>query len=333
MKAVDLRLAEHATEQHQVFSRRQARRAGLTPAALWGRLRSGSLVACGPQALHFAGVTLDYRGRLMAGLLDLGAGALVSGPAAAHLLGLDGFGEGPLEFVVPRVARNRHTIGAVHSISGPDTLDRVNLDGLACTSATLTVVELLARGTKEQAANALDSACRRRLTAVPVVAQRLDELGRQGRPGVAMFEEIIADAVVDSWLERRFLGVLRSAGLPIPSPQRRHRLNGVGVVRVDFEFDHVPIVIEVGGRQGYLSAGDRQRKRPSQLRAALWADDLLLHPQRRRRGSRLRRRDRYRCARTRPGARRNRLTVAARRRGSMAGVEAVTVDVSSVDRW
>ncbi len=304
-----------------MFSRRQARRAGLTPAALWGRLRSGSLVACGPQALHFAGVTLDYRGRLMAGLLDLGAGALVSGPAAAHLLGLDGFGEGPLEFVVPRVARNRHTIGAVHSISGPDTFDRVK------------VVELLARGTKEQAANALDSACRRRLTAVPVVAQRLDELGRQGRPGVAMFEEIIADAVVDSWLERRFLGLLRSAGLPIPSPQRRHRLDGVGVVRVDFEFDHVPIVIEVRGRQGYLSAGDRQRKRPSQRRAALWADDLLLHPQRRRRGSRLRRRHRYRCARTRPGARRNRLTVAARRRGSMAGVEAVTVDVSSVDRW
>lgn len=260
MKELDERLAAIAATQHQVFSRGQAREAGLTPAALWARLHSRSLLACGPRALHFAGVTLDYRGRLMAGLLDLGPGALVSGPAAAFLHGLDGFDQGPLDFVVPRAARNRHTIGTVHSITGPDTLDRVILDGLACTSATLTVVELLARASKEQAANALDSACRKRLTAVPVVARRLVELGRQGRPGVALFEEILAEAVVDSWLERRFLSVLRSARLPIPSAQRRHRLDGVGVVRVDFEFDHVPIVIEVGGRQGYLSAGDRQRK-------------------------------------------------------------------------
>ena len=49
-------------------------------------------VVCGTQALCFAGVTLTYRRQLMAGLLDLGPDALVSGRAA--LLGLDGFDEG-----------------------------------------------------------------------------------------------------------------------------------------------------------------------------------------------------------------------------------------------
>lgn len=253
-------LTELAGVQHQMFSREQARRAGLAPSTLHARLRVGALVACGSQALHYAGVTLTYRGELMVGLLDLGPAALVSGAAAAHLLGLDSFPQGPREFLVPRGQRNRRTGGTVRSLGDIGPLDRVTIDGLACTSATMTVVQLLGTATREQVADALDSACRMRLTAVPVVARRLDRLGRRGRAGVALFERILAEAIVDSWLERRFVSLLRSAGLPLPAVQRRHHLEGVGIVRVDFEFDHWPIVIEVGGRQGYLSSRDRRRK-------------------------------------------------------------------------
>lgn len=260
MKELDQRLVALAKAQHQVFSREQARDAGLTPSALWSRLRSGSLVACGSSALHHAGATLSYHGELMAGLLDLGPAALVSGTAAAHLHGLDGFGPGPRQFLVERTQRNRRLDGVVRTIERIDRLDWARKDGLACTSATMTVVQVLASGTREQAGDALDSACRMRLTAVPVVARRLSELGRRGRGGVALFGEIIAEAIVDSWIERQFVTLLRSAGLSVPVAQRRHLLDGVGIVRVDFEFEHVPVVIEVAGRQGYLSARDRQRK-------------------------------------------------------------------------
>jgi hypothetical protein len=275
MKDLDRKLTELARRQHQVFSRAQARAIGLSPNALYRRLQSGSLVACGTSALHFAGATPNYRGRLMAGLLDLGPEALVSGRAAAHLLGLDGFGEGPLEFLAPRSYRSRRTAGVLHTVPSLEPLDRVVVDGLACTSVTMTVIQLLAHASKDEAANALDSGCRQRTTGVPFVRRRLDSLGRLGRAGVVLFERIVAEGVVESWLERKLLAVLRAARLPLPAAQRRYTLAGFGVVRVDFEFADVPVVIEVGGRRGYLSFAERQRQ--EQRRNALQLEGKVIY--------------------------------------------------------
>ncbi len=260
MKDVDAALVALAATQHQVFSRAQARAAGLSASAVSRRVAAGRLIVCGTAALHLAGVTLTYRGRLMAGLLDLGPDALVSGRAAAHLHGLDGFGEGPLEFLVPRDQRRRSTLGSVVSTRALNRLDRAAIDGLACTSATRTVVELLATASIDEAGNALDSATRQRLTAPGVVERRLIQLGTHGRAGLVAFRRLAAAGSVESWLERRFLRVLREAGLPTPVLQRRHELPGVGVARVDFEYATFPIVVEVGGRRGYLSREERQRQ-------------------------------------------------------------------------
>jgi hypothetical protein len=258
---IDAALVELAAEQHQVFARAQARDAGLSASALSRRIAAGRLVACGTSALHLPGVTLTYRGRLMAGLLDLGPEALVSGRAAAHLHSLDGFPEGPLEFLVPRRLRNRITAGAVTSTGSPLLrLDRATVDGLACTSPTRTIVELLASATSDEAGDALASATRRRLTAPAVVSRRLDELGRNGRTGVRALDEFAAHGCVESGLERQFVRIVVSAGLPTPSLQMRYELPGVGVARVDFEFATFPIVVEVGGRRGYLSRDERQRQ-------------------------------------------------------------------------
>ncbi len=261
MSTVDVALAQLAARQHQVFSREQARAAGLTASALSRRIAAGGMIACGTSALHARGVTLTYRGRLMAGLLDLGPDALVSGRAAAHLHGLDGFGEGPLEFLVPREQRNRKTAGTVYSTSAPlRRLDQATIDTLRCTSATRTIVELLAHATPAEAGDALASATRRRVTAPEVVRRRLVALGRPGRAGVSALDRLLSDGAVESGLERRFLRVVAEAGLPRPLLQRRHVLDGLGVARVDFEFATFPIVVEVGGRRGYLSLDERKRQ-------------------------------------------------------------------------
>lgn len=260
MSTVDAALAQLAARQHQVFSREQARTAGLSTSALSRRIAAGALVACGTSALHARGVTLTYRGRLMAGLLDLGPDALVSGRAAAHLHGLDGFGEGPLEFLVPREQRDRKTLGKVTSSRSITALDRTTIDGLRCTSATRTIIELLASAPSYEAGNALGSAVRRRRTAHSVVARRLDQLGTYGRTGRAAFAEITRSGVVESWLERRFLALARDAGLPRLRLQVRYQPPGRGVIRVDFEFTSFPVVVEVGGQRGYLSTDERQRQ-------------------------------------------------------------------------
>jgi hypothetical protein len=256
----DARLVALAADQHQVFSRAQARAAGLSASTTSRRIAAGKLVVCGTSALHLPGVTLTYRGRLMAGLLDLGPEALVSGRAAAHLHGLDCFPEGPLEFLVPRRLRNRRTPGNLTSTRFITALDRMTIDGLRCTSATRTVVELLATASRNEAGNALDSATRRRLTAPAVVERRLLQLGQHGRAGLVAFRELASVGAVESWLERLVLRVVSDAGLPALLLQQRYELPGVGVARVDFEFATFPIVVEVGGQHGYLSREERQRQ-------------------------------------------------------------------------
>ena len=260
MKGVDLRLAELASRQHQVFSRAQVVAVGLSRSALSRRISSGGFVVCGTQALCFAGVTLTYRGQLMAGLLDLGPDALVSGRAAAALLGLDGFDEGELAFLVPRNQRDRHTVGLVTSTHDISRLDRVNVDGLACTSCTRAIVQLLGRASEREVGNALDSGTRMRLTAPSVVRRRLDELGTKGRVGIAVFNRVMESAGVQSWLERRFLALMRSSGLPKPALQRTYRSDGNHVARVDFDFGPKPVIVEVGGQKGYLSFDERRRQ-------------------------------------------------------------------------
>ena len=63
--------------------------------------------------------------------------------------------------------------------------------------------------------------------------------------------------------------------LPLPAAQCRYNLAGFGVVRVDFEFADVPVVIEVGGRRGYLSFAERQRQ--EQRRNALQLEGKVIY--------------------------------------------------------
>ena len=218
------------------------------------------LVAYGPRTLHFAGVELDFRGRLQAGLLDLGPGALVSGESTGALMGLDGYDEGPLQFLVPRAHRRRAAIGEVVSTRVLGPLDRCVVDGLACTSGTRTIIELLGRVSEQRVGNAIDSATRLGRTTPSVVRRRLAEMGRQGRAGVEQFERVMECEGVQSWVERQFLRLVIGAGFPRPSTQRVYRRDGKHVARIDFDFEPAPALVEVGGRRGYMSADERRRQ-------------------------------------------------------------------------
>lgn len=223
-------------------------------------LEGGLLQSAGRHAWRFAGTPPSWRGALRAGLFDLGPRALVGGRAAAALLGLDGFVEGPLEFIVPRADRRRRSAGLVRSTRDLDATDRSTVDGLSCTNAVLTVIHLAGFAGRTATANALDSAMRLRLVSTETVLRRLTAARRHGVAGVELMDELLLDAGVESWLERRFLGLVRSAGLPPPQLQRVYRRDGRHVARVDFDFAPWPVVVEVGGQKGYLTTSERQRQ-------------------------------------------------------------------------
>jgi Transcriptional regulator, AbiEi antitoxin len=260
MNDADRSIARLAEAQRNVFTRQQALSAGLSRSGLQRRVAAGLLVPVGTKSYRFAGAELDWRGHLLGGLFDLGMAALVTGRSAAALHGLDGFAEGPVELLVPRARRSRLASGRVSSTMEIGPLDRVVVDGLRVTSATRTIVELAGRVSERELGNAIDSACRLGLTSPVVLRRRLDGLGRQGRPGVAAFDRVMESAGVQSWLEREFEHLIRSAALPMPHRQRVYRRDGRHVARVDFDFEPWPVVAEVGGRRGYLSADDRRRQ-------------------------------------------------------------------------
>ena len=74
----------------------------------------------------------------------------------------------------------------------------------------------------------------------------------RGFPGTERLRGLLLDSGGDSYLERRFLGLVRTAGLPKPTCQVVHRVDGKRIARVDFQFPDTKIIVEVSGRLGHV---------------------------------------------------------------------------------
>ena len=106
---------------------------------------------------------------------------------------------------------------------------------------------------------AIDSAVRLGLSAPLVLHERLAALRGPGRWGARALDELLADTGGHSMLERRFLELVRRAGLPRPSTQVVHRRGAATFARVDFLFEPFGVVVEVSGRLGHSSPAERAR--------------------------------------------------------------------------
>jgi hypothetical protein len=137
--------------------------------------------------------------------------------------------------------------------------DRVRIDGLAVTGPALTIVQLAADGAPREVSDALDSAVRLGLLTADVVRRRLAVHRRRNLSGSPLLDAVLADAGVESHLERRFLRLVRPAGLPGPVPQRVYR-RGSRLVAGRLRLHPLPVVVEVGGQLGYLTRTERQRQ-------------------------------------------------------------------------
>ena len=204
----------------------------------------------------------------MAGLLSLGPAAVVSHEAAARLHELRPVPAGRRRVLDAATVPRRAYAIPVHTSAAFGPLDRVTIDGLRCTSATRTIIDLArARIPKVRLEAAIDSAVRSGATAPIVLATRLGELRGPGRWGAPRLDDLLLDSGGHTILERRFLQLMRKAGLPKPRTQVVHRRDGRTFARVDFLFDDHGVVVEVSGRRGHAS--DAERARDAQRRNEL----------------------------------------------------------------
>ncbi|CAN5511874.1 hypothetical protein BH23ACT3_BH23ACT3_18480 [soil metagenome] len=251
-------------------------------------MRRGLLELVTPGVWRVAGVPETWEQQLRAGLMYLGDEAVVSHEAAARLHRFDRTPPNRVEFLLPVSVRRRHLpVGTVHTTKHLPRIDVVRVDGWAVTSATRTVLDLaMLRPDRDRLSAAIDSAVRHRRSAPEVLQRRLAELRGPGRWGCRLVDRLTLDAGGETMLERRFLELMRTSGLPRPTTQRWFHVEGRPIGRADFVYAEHRMVIEVSGRIGHASDGERAKdaQRRNELQDIGWRvyeytwDDVTRRP-------------------------------------------------------
>ncbi len=249
-----------AADQDGLITISQLRDHGISAWTQRRLVADGWMFRLAPRVYAVRGSPDTHRRRLRCGLLCLGERSWVSFEAAAALHGLDRSRPHAVEFTVERRRRPAVLPFTVHTTNRLDPIDHVVVDGFRATSATRTVFDLaLARAHPLRIESAIDSAIRLQLSSPEVLSRRLSALRGSGRWGCRLVEAMITDSGGHTHLERRFLELVREAGLPRPSTQVVFRADGRHVARVDFLFDGFGVVVEVSGQKGHASPAERAR--------------------------------------------------------------------------
>ena len=204
----------------------------------------------------------------MAAVLAHGPDALLSHRAAVALWELRLTPSGPVDVSVPvRSRRSRKGI-RVHSVAALHEDDRAVIDGIPVTALHRTLLDYAEVARPQQVRLAIEAAERRELFDLWKVTQLLERA--RGRRGVKVLNAVLADVRgpapwTDSELERRFLAVVRAAGLP--EPQANLLLEGY---RVDFYWSSARLIVEVDGYAFHKSRSEFEadRRRDTKLMLA-----------------------------------------------------------------
>jgi very-short-patch-repair endonuclease len=209
-----------AGEQHGVVARRQMYALGLTANQVQARVRSGRLVRLHRGVYAVGHDRLSARGRWLAAVLACGPEAVLSHRAALALWDLCPIPGGWIDVTIPgRGGRGQRGIRG-HSVRALRPADRTVVDGIPVTSLARTLLDYAEIARFQQLRLVLEEAIRREV----LDGRKLDETlarawGRHGLKPLRAALTAIRGPVpwTQSRLEREFLALVRSAGLPEPS--------------------------------------------------------------------------------------------------------------------
>ncbi len=210
-------LAALAERQHGVVAARQLRELGYSGGWLRRALETGRLyrVYQGVYAVGHRGIS--RQGHCLAAVLSCGDGALLSHRSAAWLWGLTARFATPVEVTAASPRRIRATI-RVHSAEALALDDRTSSEGIPVTAVPRTLLDFAAVD-PWYLPQALDNARRRGLLDLIAIDTLIAR--SHGFRGVARLRDALtlhrSTAFTRSGLERRFVALVRRAGLPQPS--------------------------------------------------------------------------------------------------------------------
>lgn len=275
MARIHAAIAERAGQQLGLLRQDDLHELGLSPDELRTCTSSGLLIREGPRVFRHRGFERTYRQRLLAAAWVAGTDAVISHLAAASLWSFDGIQPGAVEVTVPLSRNPRAVQGRVHRVRDLLSVDTTTRWCIPVTTASRTLLDAAPRLNAQQLEEALDGACRRNQIYLPFLEWRLCELRGRGRPGVRALDALLRrprrERDEESWLESRFLQVLRDAGLPPPRIQVRV-VSGPGAkrYRLDATYDEHNLIVEVDGHATHATRRQRQAdaERDARLLAA-----------------------------------------------------------------
>jgi very-short-patch-repair endonuclease len=193
---------------------------------------------------------LDRDGELMAAVLVCGTQAQLSHRSAAELWRIRRRADAPIEVTVPVKVFRRHPGVTVHRCRH---LRRRYIHHIPVGDPISVLIDLATCLTDEEVEDAVNEADRRDLIRTHRLRPALDR--ELSRPGVGRLKRIL-DAQTFSRaanaLERRFLAIVRGAGLPVPTTQQR-----IGRYRVDFFWPELGFVVETDGLRHHRTAAEQ----------------------------------------------------------------------------
>lgn len=261
-RTVEQEVARIADRQHGVVTRSQLLSAGVTPTEVRRRLRSGALLQEHRGVYRVGHRAPSIHARYLAAVLACGDGALLSGLAAGHLLGLVKALAPAPEVTTPT---ERRIPGLITRRSRSlDARDATSWHGIPVTTVPRTLVDLAAVLNAEDLARACHEAGVLHHTTPaqvdPVLARR------PNTPGATTLRAVLRGEtqVTLSKLERRFLSLIDEVGLPRPIMNRP-----AGTKRVDARWPDHNLTVELDSYRYHHSrhAWERDRRREREAHA------------------------------------------------------------------
>ena len=264
-----MKIAELAARQHGVVSRRQLSAIGVSPEAIRHRIEVRRLrrVHTGVYAISHR---LSVEGHFIAAVLACGDRAAASHRAAGALWDLIPAVAGPVDITVPRGGSPRRAGIAIHVTRSLPPAEITRRDGVPCTTWARTLVDLAAVITPRRLERALEQSQILRLFDLSALKGAL--AGADGRRGTGTLRRLLGELndeppFTRNELERRFLDLVREAGLPRPA------VNAVVAGHeVDFHWPKQRVVMETDGRGTHDTqiAFERDHRRDLDLELAGW---------------------------------------------------------------
>ena len=212
-------MAATAARQHGVIAVWQLKRLGYTRNAIDGLARQGHLHRIYRGVYAVGHRRLTQRARWTAAVLACGPDAVLSHRSAVALWEIRPAVAGPVDVTVPGRTRRGQKGIRIHSVRRLAKEDRITYDGIPVTSVHRTLLDYAEVARRQQLRLAIEAADRRELFDLRAMDACLARNpGRHGqKPLKATLAELRGPAPwTRSELERRFLALIREAGLPEP---------------------------------------------------------------------------------------------------------------------